>query len=125
MSECESADSSLHRARTDAFNKGSIGVRLVDDFSEERSIDGPPFRRAVAQRRHVPHVEQFARVIQGGERARRADVNAENYHCAFTSFNKQRSQRLWLGLSRRHSPSVIGGDKRDNSSLLVTVGRRA
>jgi hypothetical protein len=98
-------------------------VRFVDDFSQERSIDGSPFCRAVAQARHVEHVDQLACVGQDGERAARADVNAENCHCAFTSFNKQRSQRLWLGLSRRHSPSVIGGDKRDNSSRMVIVGR--
>jgi hypothetical protein len=99
-------------------------VRFVDDFSQERSIDGSPFCRAVAQARHVEHVDQLARVGQDGERTTRTDINAENSHCSFTSFNKQRSQRLWLGLRRRHSPSVIGGDKRDKSSRRVIVGRR-
>jgi hypothetical protein len=64
------------------FNKGSSGVRLVDDFSKERSIDGSPVLRAVVQARHVPHVHELPIVLEQGDCALSADVNAENCHVA-------------------------------------------
>ena len=77
--EAERANRSLARPRSNGFDKGLCRVPAIDNFGEQRCVDGGPPFGTVAQDRHVGDFEKFARRREKRERALYANIDSKNH----------------------------------------------
>ena len=77
-SERESACRAFLGPRADEFHVGRPGLPAGDDGREQRRVHIGPPGRAVAQDRHIRHLEQFAPRREQRQRALRADVDSDD-----------------------------------------------